>query len=200
LERLDKGMMHSGKYLQEHVKGTILHLEVIWSFLEIFYGRQSLLEKVKLASFVVHILYLGSAYIRYNGFGHYLKNNWMSKECMIDCIIACHTSVCYIMMMRDFFPHLPIELSRVGSDCCEDYFSLLGQQVRNKHNFSIGEAIERTSHIARVEKIKHEKNGPLFANPRRRKNLWLEGNSYATDSSAVFLDYSCMTNVNLQEA
>lgn len=75
LEHLDKGIMYCGKYLQEHVKGIVLYLEVIWSFLKIFCGMQSLVEKVKLTSFVVHILYVGSAYICYNRFGHYLKLN-----------------------------------------------------------------------------------------------------------------------------
>jgi hypothetical protein len=29
---------------QEHVKGTILHLQVIWAFLEVFYGQGTPLE------------------------------------------------------------------------------------------------------------------------------------------------------------
>jgi len=107
------------------------------------------------------------------------------------------------MMMRDILSHdLPIELSKVGSNYCKDYFSLLDQQVYNEHNFLVGEAIECTSHIARVEKIKHEKNhyGPLFANPRHQKNLWLEGNSCVVDLDVDFLDLNFVTDDNLQEA
>jgi hypothetical protein len=33
-ETIDEGMQ-----FQEHVKGTILHLQLIWVFLEAFYGR-----------------------------------------------------------------------------------------------------------------------------------------------------------------
>jgi len=123
------------------LKVLFFTLKRFGSFLKFSIVSNLCLEKVKLASFVVHILYLGCAHIRYNGFGHYLKDNWMSKEYMTNYIITYYTSMCYIMIMRDFFSHLPIELSRVVSDCCEDYFSLLDQQVCNKHNFSIGEAM-----------------------------------------------------------
>lgn len=34
--------------------------------------------------------------------------------------------------MRDHFAHLPLSLDMSGSDCCEDIFSLLGQEVHNK--------------------------------------------------------------------
>jgi len=67
-------------------------------------------------------------------------------------------------MMRDLFPNLPIVLHKVGSNCCEDFFSFLGQHVKNKHNFCIGEAIEETSHIRRTKQIKFEGDGPLFMN------------------------------------
>lgn len=74
-------------------------------------------------------------------------------------------------MMRDHFPHLPVPMDRVGSDCCEDMFSLLGQEVLNKHNFSFGEALERLSHICRTTVVKVDVNAPLFASNRRQKNL-----------------------------
>jgi hypothetical protein len=30
-------------FFQKHVKGTILHIEVIWAFLEVLYGQRTLL-------------------------------------------------------------------------------------------------------------------------------------------------------------
>jgi hypothetical protein len=42
---------------------------------------------------------------------------------------------------------MPIVLHKVGSNCCEDFFFLFGQHVKNKQKFCIGEAVERTSHI-----------------------------------------------------
>lgn len=125
----------------------------------------------------------------------------MTKECMTDCIITCHANVCYIIMMKDYFLYLPIELNRIESDFCEDYFSLLGQEVYNKYNFCVGEATERTSHMIHcwVENIKHEKNGPFFVNPRRQKNLWLKGNLCDTNLDVGFLDYTSVTNATFQE-
>jgi hypothetical protein len=35
-----------------------------------------------------------------------------------------------------------LALHKVGLDYYENFFSLLGQHVKNKHNFCIGEAIE----------------------------------------------------------
>jgi hypothetical protein len=37
-EAIDEGIVYEGMKFQEHVKGTILHLQVIWVFLEKNYG------------------------------------------------------------------------------------------------------------------------------------------------------------------
>ena len=198
LEQLDAGLQGEGFNCQEHVKGTILHLEVIWAFLEVFYGRGSLLDRVKLSSFVVHMIYFGTEYIRHSRHGHYLKDNWLTRESITDCLISCHSAVLHMMMMRDLFPHLPVALHKLGSDCCEDFFSLLGMHVKNKHNFCIGEAVERTSHIERTEQIKYDEDGPLFQESRRRKNLWWEGNP--TSGKYNLQDYVSISNDALGEA
>ncbi len=44
LETIDEGIIYEGMQFQEHVKGTILHLQVIWAFLEAFYGQRTPLE------------------------------------------------------------------------------------------------------------------------------------------------------------
>jgi hypothetical protein len=157
LEQIDIGLYRDGVYHQECVKGTILHLLVLWSFLELFYGKPSLLERVKLASFIVHIIYMGTEYISHVRHGHSGIKNWLTRECVLNCLI---------MMMRDFFPHLPIALERLGSHCCEDFFPLLGQHVKNKHNFCIAKACERASHVGRTTQIKVGENAPLFCENR----------------------------------
>jgi len=88
------------------------------------------------------------------------------KESIIDCLISCHLAILHIMMMQDLFPNLLIVLHKVGSNCCEDFFSFFGQHVENKHNFCNGEAIEETSHIGRTKQIKFEGDGPLFVESR----------------------------------
>ncbi len=42
-ESIGEGTIYEGKTIQEHVKGTILHFEVIWAFLEALYGQITLL-------------------------------------------------------------------------------------------------------------------------------------------------------------
>ncbi len=87
---------------------------------------------------------------------------------------------------------------KVGSNCCEDFFSFLGQHVKNKHNFCIGEAIEETSHIGRTKQIKFEEDGPLFVEPRWRNFFWCEGN--ATCCFANHSDYDSISNRALKQA
>ena len=63
LEKLHAGVVVNGVFRKECVLGTIIHLEVLWAFLEIFYGRGTMYERVMLASFVTHMLYYGTEYI-----------------------------------------------------------------------------------------------------------------------------------------
>jgi hypothetical protein len=44
LETIDEGIVYEGMQFQEHVKGTILHLQVIQAFLKFFYGQGTPLE------------------------------------------------------------------------------------------------------------------------------------------------------------
>jgi hypothetical protein len=44
LEAIDEGIVYEGMQFQEHVKGTILHFQVIWAFSEVFYDLGTLLE------------------------------------------------------------------------------------------------------------------------------------------------------------
>jgi hypothetical protein len=92
----------------------------------VFYGRGSLLEKVKLLSFVVHMTYFITKYIWHSHHGQYLKENWLTRESIIDCLILCHSAMLHMMMMRDLFHNLPMALHKLGSNCCEEFFSLLG--------------------------------------------------------------------------
>jgi hypothetical protein len=77
----------------------------------------------------------------------YILKNLHLKESIVDCLISFHLAILHIMMMQDLFPNLPIVLHKIGLDYCEDFYSFLGQYVKNKHNFCIGEAIGQTSHI-----------------------------------------------------
>jgi hypothetical protein len=188
-----------GTNIQEDVLGTRIHLEVIHSFLQVFYGGDSLYQRAVLASFVVHLVYMGSAFIQHRGLGHSLKENWLTREGQTDLLISCHFAINLIRLMRDNFSSLPVCLEKAGSDCVESVFSLMGQWVRNKHNFSFGEALERMSHISRLEQIKVDDASPLFAASRRRKLIWAEVNG-TLGVSANLMDYSSVSDVLLEKA
>ncbi|GAQ78082.1 hypothetical protein KFL_000070500 [Klebsormidium nitens] len=200
LEKLQAGFtLPDGRRVQEDVTGTMLHLEVIHSFLQVFYGVDSLYQRVVLASFVANIVYMGSEFIRHRGFGHTLKKNWLTREGQTDLLISCHFAVNLIRVMRDRFSHLDVCLEKASSDCVESIFSLMGQWVRNKHNFTFGEALERISHVARLEQIKVDEDSPLFVTSRRRKLFWLEVNG-TLSMRANMKDYESVPDEKLVEA
>lgn len=65
LEKLQAGYAGpDGTYYKEDCRGTIAHLEVIWAYLEVFYGRDTLRSRVVLSSFVSNMLFFGSKFIK----------------------------------------------------------------------------------------------------------------------------------------
>jgi hypothetical protein len=188
----------SGERIQEDVRGTSAYLQVLWAFLVIFYGRSSLWERIRLASFVVHMLYMGGNFVRHQGHGLNLKENWLTRECVTDMLISCHFAVNLIRLFRDKFPHLPVALDRTGSDCVEDQFSLMGQETRNMRNWTFEEGLERTRSIGRTEQVKVSKDAPRFAASRRRKNIWKEGNPEVGEPNLA--DYDSVTEPKCDEA
>jgi hypothetical protein len=198
LQDIQEGKREGDSFIQEDVRGTVLHLEVLGSFLDIFYGLGTLWERIRLASFVEHILYMGTSYIEVVGHGHSLKVNWLTRECLTDFLISCHFAVNLIRLFRDHFPGLPVALDRAGSDCVEDIFSDFGSQVTNKHNYTLGEAKERASHIVRRGEIKVDPDAPLFAKSRRRANFWLSG--CGMTASPNLADYASVSESKCEEA
>jgi hypothetical protein len=142
---------------------------------------------------------MGSEFIFYRGFGHSLKTNWLTREGQTDLLFSSHFAVNLICVMRDHFLHLFVCLEKAGSDCEESIFSLMDQWVRNKHNFSFGEALERISHVSRLKQIKVDEDSPLFASSRRRKVQWLEVNG-VTHALSNLKDYDSVSNSQLCEA
>ncbi|GAQ92670.1 hypothetical protein KFL_010890010, partial [Klebsormidium nitens] len=196
LEKVCEGFVATnGTFVQEDCTGTIAHLLVLGMYLDIFFGAGTLFERIKSASFVVHMLFFASEFIRHRGAGHTLKENWVTREAQLDMLISCHAAVNLIRLMRDRFPHLPVALHLFGTECCEETFSLIGQAVVNKHNYTYGEALERLSHIGRTAAVQVDADSPLFASNRRRKNLWHEGTEQPvpTDLTAVLSDYASVS-------
>jgi hypothetical protein len=128
---------------------------------------------------------MGYAYVRLRGHGYTLQANWMTRETMVDVLVSVMHAVNLVRLFRDRFSHLPCPLYRAGTDCFEDFFSQLGMQTRNKHNATVGEALERGSQLLRRDDLRSQQTGLKFADPKRRENRWFLGNGYDTDEAAV---------------
>jgi hypothetical protein len=89
LDELAAGVtLPGGRYIPpEDILGTRLYLEVIHSFLQLFYGFDSLsvFQRVVLASFMANVVYMGSEIIRHRGFGHSLKKNGLLVKGKLTC-------------------------------------------------------------------------------------------------------------------
>lgn len=145
------------------------------------------------------MLYLGTAYIRNQGHGHNLKENWLTRECVTDMLIGMHFAVNLIRLFRDKLFHLPVCLERTGSNCCKDTFSDLGSKVVNEHYYTYGETLERAAHIGRTDQIRVDDAAPLFAKSRRRQKNWHTG-SPITGPPGDMSNYASVVEGKCEEA
>jgi hypothetical protein len=114
-------------------------------------------------------------------------------------LISVHFAVNLIILFRDRFAHLPVRLDKTGSNCCEDTFSALGSKVMNKHNFCLGEGLERLAHISRTEQIKVDEAAPNFAKSRRKQKNWHVGNPIDGEPGNL-QDYASIPDAKCEEA
>jgi hypothetical protein len=60
-----------------------------------------------------------------------------------------------------------------GSDCCESFFSLNGQWVGNRHNYTYGDMKQNISHMIRLQQIQADPDAPKFARAHiKQENVW----------------------------
>ena len=163
---------------EENVVGTMLYLEMVWKYVEIFYSVQaSLTERVTNASYVCNFLRIWRLWVHHTK-GMKLQTNFISRESFQDLLISCHHIVLFIRASRDFAPSVPICFQRLGSDVCEEYFSANGSFILNKHNDTITDMYRNLSHMQMLHQIYADKDGP--DNPkkhRKAENIWLKGHS-----------------------
>ena len=163
-----------------------------------FYGRGSLLDRVKLSSFVVHMIYFGTEYIWHSCHGYYLKDNWLTRESITDCLISFHSAVLHMMIMQDLFPHLPVALHLSLAQIVVKISSpFLDNMSRISTTFALVR-LECMSHIEKTEQIKYDEDGSLFQESGQRRIFWWKGNS--TSCEYNLQDYASISNDALGEA
>ena len=91
----------------------------------------------------------------------------------MDTLTSCYFAVSFICYCRDVFPDMECHLDQSGTDCCETYFSTMGQWVGNKHNYSFGDMRRNQAHCIRLEEIRSSNNGINFPKPHPKgESIW----------------------------
>ena len=114
--------------------------------------------------------------VTHQNFIHLNKNmDVTTRESYQDALISTHFAVIIICYMRENFPNTPCRLDLTGSDPCECLFSLTGQWVGNRHNYSFGEVLDNINNMMRLQIMQANPNGPKVA--RGHKNRKTSGTS-----------------------
>ena len=165
-----KNMINNG---DDSVKGTLVYLQLVWHYVEIFFSPvASLQERIKYAGFVVTFLGIWKNFVHMHQ-EREIGINFITRECYKDCLISCHFAVMMICYMRDCFPDVECRLDLTGSDPCESFFSLNGQWIGNHHNYSILEMERNINHMVRLQQIQADPNAPSFAKAHvKQENVW----------------------------
>ena len=114
----------------------------------------------------------------------------MSRETYQDIILSCHHVVMIIMASRDFASNHPACLQKLGTDCCEEYFSSNGSFVINKHNYTIMDMFNNLSNMNYLERLFADKEGP--ENPKKHRkgeNIWHKGHKVKKDKKPDLKQY-----------
>ena len=108
----------------------------MWKFS--FRHSHFLVDRIKYAGFVVHYLGIWRNFL-FNHKDRQLKIHFITRECYQHVLITCHFAVILICYMRDCFPDVECRLDLTGSDVCESFFSLNGQWIGIRHNYTFNE-------------------------------------------------------------
>ena len=114
----------------------------------------TLSTRIRYAAFIVHFLGIWRNFIHLNK-NMDIKTALLTRESYQDALISTHFAVILICYMRDNFPNTPCRLDLTGSDPCECLFSLTGQWVGNRHNYSFGEMLDNINNMMRLQIMHH---------------------------------------------
>ena len=93
--------------------------------------------------------------------------------------------------MRDNYPDVECCLDRIGSDCVEDFWSMNGSWVVNKHTYSYADMFQNLGSIQLLEEIRATPNGPVFKYKSHKKQeiIWHKQQINPDKQNADFLAY-----------
>ncbi len=70
----------------------------------------------------------------------------LPKNTMLHLKMSLYCALNIILYFRDYLPDQDLDLSLLGTQCCEDFFSAMGNAVHNKHTYSFYEMTKNCKH------------------------------------------------------
>ena len=138
----------------EDTQGTVALLTMNQRYARIFFSeKDTLLERVQSASFVIHFLLFQAAYV-HTAPGLTIKDNFHTRQTYQHTVLSCFSAILLIRATRDFSSSSPCGLSKTGSDCLERLFANCGgfgaiaSWQRNYSFMKMVSMIEKESQIA----------------------------------------------------
>ena len=119
-----------------------------------------------------------------------LKTHFITREAYQDALLSVHSAVIMICFMRDNFPDEECHLELMGSDCREEFFSINGQTVRNRHTYNYGNMQTNVSDMIRLQSIVCNDNAPNWAKAHiKQENVWRNQEGAAQGLAPNLRDY-----------
>lgn len=152
--------------------GTYYYLRMVWRFIHIFFSTTaSLKRRIFLCSYVIHFLVRWKVWLqKHSTMG--VSVNFITTESYTDALITCHQAILLVKFYRKMKTDIPICFEKLGSDCCEKFFSAMGSWVCNKRTYDPATmALQSTKH-RRLLWIMNERDGPNWSSKKRTREVW----------------------------
>ena len=155
--------------------GTKIYLNVIWHYIEIFASPVMPLKgRISYAGLVVKFLAVWRNFVVWEE-DLTLKNNFISNQCYLDIISSCHCAVLMICYCRDAYSSQAFPIHRMGSDCCEDFFSKNTQYIGNHPVYPFGNMLRNVTCMNRLMEIEVSGDCPLFSRSHsKQETRWIK--------------------------
>ena len=142
--------------------GTYTYLSIVWMYVEIFFSPCCpLKDRIILASTVINFFAIWRNFILKTK-GLTIKDNFISRQTYQDILLSCHAAIMLICYFRDICPNEECPIDLMGTNCCEDTFSSLGNWIQGKHNYSMLDVWNNMSHVIRIQQLRSQPDGLLF--------------------------------------
>ena len=113
---------------------------------------------------------------------------FVTLEAMKDAVLSCHFIVHLLKWFRENAPDLAIPFWRLGTDCLEDLFSLLGSYIMNKRTYTIREGLQTLRSKLTALLIALLNKVPVPKRERMAKTEWVEDEARCGDQLGYLSD------------